>query len=105
MPRDFTFNGASVPQKEVECSGEAARDMANDNTTVFENGTTSTWTLLKRTWQVGSNQNMRRQFEGGDNIAQVREASGDYLSAATIRVWCLIEEIRYIAAAETPEVF
>ena len=27
-----------MPHKEVECSGEAARDMANDNTTVFENG-------------------------------------------------------------------
>ena len=38
MPRDFTFTGASVPQKEVECSGEAARDMANDKATVFENG-------------------------------------------------------------------
>ena len=28
---------------------------------------------------------MRRQFEGGDNKAQLTEASGDYLSAATIR--------------------
>ena len=27
-----------MPQKEVECSGEAAWDMANDNATVFENG-------------------------------------------------------------------
>ena len=38
MPREFAFNGASVPQKEVECSGEAARDMANDNAIVSENG-------------------------------------------------------------------
>ena len=36
MPREFAFNGASVPQKEVECSGEAARDMAN--AIVSENG-------------------------------------------------------------------
>ena len=27
-----------MPQKEVECSGEAATDMANDNAIVFENG-------------------------------------------------------------------
>ena len=27
-----------MPQKEVECSGEAARGMANDNAIVFENG-------------------------------------------------------------------
>ena len=27
-----------MPQKEVECSGEAVRDMANNNATVFENG-------------------------------------------------------------------
>ena len=33
MPCDVTFNGAAVPQKEVECSGEAARDMANNNAT------------------------------------------------------------------------
>jgi hypothetical protein len=38
---------------------------------------------------------MRRQFEGGDNKAQVREACGDYSSAASIRGRRLIEEIRY----------
>ena len=39
---------------------------------------------------------MRRQFEGGDNKAYVREASGNYLSTATIRGRRLIEEIRYL---------
>ena len=36
---------------------------------------------------------MRRQF---DNKAWICEASGDYLSAATIRGRRLIEEIRYL---------
>ena len=53
MPRDFTFNGASMPQKEVECSGEAARDMANDNVIVFEKGAQAHGHEL-RAWQVGS---------------------------------------------------
>ena len=39
---------------------------------------------------------MRRQFEGDDNKASICEASGDYLSAATIRGRRLIEEIRYV---------
>ena len=36
---------------------------------------------------------MRRQFKGGDNKAQMSEASGDYSMAATTRGQHLIEEI------------
>ena len=43
---------------------------------------------------------MRRQFEGGDNKASICEASGDYLSAATIRGRRLIEEIRYLCSVD-----
>ena len=43
---------------------------------------------------------MRRQFEGGDNKASICEASGDYLSAATIRGRRLIEEIRYVPSRQ-----
>ena len=43
-----------MPQKEVECSGEAARDMASDNVIVFEKGAQARGHQL-RAWQVGSN--------------------------------------------------
>ena len=44
---------------------------------------------------------MRRQFKGGDNKAEIWEASGDYLSVATNRGRRRIEEIQYVVSSST----
>ena len=80
MPHDFTFNRASVLQKEVECSGEATRDMANDNATVFENGNSVSVFFISLLYFCLTIW-VRWQFEGGNNKTQIHEASSNYLSA------------------------